>query len=289
MKYGLNVPNIDLGGGALTLAELARDAEEAGWDAFLLEDYIVHHSASAAPTCDPWIALAAIALGTEHIRIGTEVTPLSRRRPWKLARETVTLDRLSRGRLILGVGLGDLNDTGLAHVGEVTDPSQRARMLDEGLDVLVGLWSGQSFNYTGRHYQVEAVKFQPTPMQRPRIPIWVGGSWPRHRPLERAARWDGFCVYKATVDGSWADLTPDEVRSIKTSIEAVRSTPTPFDIVLGGRERGTSSEQERALIRSVAEAGGTWWIEYLPAGDVEAMRAWIKRGPLRVDVKETKL
>jgi hypothetical protein len=96
-------------------------------------------------------------------------------------------------------------------------------------------------------------------------------------------------VYKATVDGSWADLTPDEVRSITTSIEVVRSTPTPFDIVLGGRERGTSSEQERALIRSVAEAGGTWWIEYLPAGDVEAMRAWIKRGPLRVDVKETKL
>jgi alkanesulfonate monooxygenase SsuD/methylene tetrahydromethanopterin reductase-like flavin-dependent oxidoreductase (luciferase family) len=134
---------------ARTLAELAHAAEEAGWDGVFLEDYILYQGVSSTPTFDPWVALAAMALRTNRILLGTDVTPLPRRRPWKLARETVTLDHLSNGRLVLGVGLGDSPETSFTHFGEVTDTRQRARMLDEALDVLVGLWSGEPFQYHG--------------------------------------------------------------------------------------------------------------------------------------------
>jgi alkanesulfonate monooxygenase SsuD/methylene tetrahydromethanopterin reductase-like flavin-dependent oxidoreductase (luciferase family) len=186
MKYGLTLANAGVGGDARTLAEFAALAEASGWDGVFLEDYIVHHSAADAPTYDPWVALAAMALRTERILIGTSVTPLSRRRPWKVARETATLDHLSNGRLILGVGVGDVGDPGFGRVGEETDTKRHASMLDEALDVLVGLWSGQPFQYHGEHYHVEDVTFLPRPLQEPRIPIWVGGGYPLLGPMRRA-------------------------------------------------------------------------------------------------------
>ncbi len=129
------------------LADLAQLAEDAGWDAIFVEDYITHHEARDIPTCDPWIALAAMAPRTRRVRLGVSVVPLSRRRPWKVAREAVALDQLSSGRLILGVGLGDGNDISFNGVGEITDARQRAEMLDEALDIIVGLWGGQLFSY----------------------------------------------------------------------------------------------------------------------------------------------
>ena len=134
MRYSLNLPNGGACADARTLAELAHDAEEAGWDGVFLEDYILYQGVSGTPTFDPWVALAAMALRTNRILLGTDVTPLPRRRPWKLARETVTLDHLSNGRLVLGVGLGDSPETSFTHFGEVTDTRQRARMLDEALE-----------------------------------------------------------------------------------------------------------------------------------------------------------
>ncbi len=284
MHYGLEIPNAGVCGDARILADLAYLAEEAGWDGIFLEDYIVHQSAHDAPTYDPWIALAAMAVRTKHIRLGTTVTPLSRRRPWKLARETVTLDHLSGGRLILGVGLGDVNDPGFAQVGEVTDGRQRASMLDEALDILVGLWSGQSFTYRGEYYQIRDVTFLPRPVQTPRIPIWVGGNWPHKGPMRRAARFDGFCGGKVNDGTDWL-LTPAELRELKASIESQRSPLTPFDIALGGAERGPEPEQERATIKALAEAGATWWMEYVTPsrGGLDAMGAHIKGGPLRID------
>jgi len=263
-------------GDARTLAEFARLAEEAGWDGVFLEDYIVYQSKHGTPTYDPWIALAAMALRTDRIRLGTEVTPLTRRRPWKLARETVTLDHLSKGRLILGVGLGDSSDISFTHFGEVTDASQRAKILDEALEVLVGLWSGQPFSYHGKYYHVNEVTLLPRPIQTPRIPIWVGGGWPHKGPIQRAALWDGTCLYKST----W---TPADVQTLKSSIESQRTASTPFDIALGGRRRGADWEKERKLIRSLAEAGATWWIEWVPPAELDVMRTCIERGPLRID------
>jgi len=288
VRYALNVPNGGECGAPRTLAEFARLAEEAGWDGIFLEDYIVYQndtyrSVPGAPTYDPWVALAAMAMRTERIRLGTAVTPLSRRRPWKLARETVSLDHLSNGRLILGAGLGDVEDKGFSHMGEEIAARRRAELLDESLDILAGLWSGQRFSYRGKHYAVDDVTFLPKPVQVPRIPIWVGGGWPNRGPMQRAARWDGVVPYKQTDDGAWLDMTSADVRALRASIAHQRTTTTPFDIAIGGRERRTDWEQERSLIGAVAEAGATWWVEWIPAADFETMRAAIGRGPLRID------
>lgn len=287
MQYALALPNGGECGDPRALADLAALAEAAGWDALLLEDYIcytndAYHSTPGAPTYDPWVALAAVALRTEHIRIGTSVTPLPRRRPWKLAREAVTLDHLSHGRLILGVGSGDTRDPGWTRLGEVGDAKTRAEMRDESLAILAGLWSGQPFSHSGKHYSVDHVTFLPVPLQSPRIPIWVGGGWPNRGPTRRAARWDGACLYKQTGDGSWQDMTPRDVEALRASIEHERGSATSFDIVVGGRQRSDDWEQDRALIRSLAAAGATWWSEWIPAADQATMRVAIARGPLGV-------
>src|SRR5262252_9411338 len=157
MRYALNLP---IGGPSAhprRLAEFAALAEDSGWDAVFVEDYIVYQNRQDVPTYDPWVALAAMALATSRVRLGTMVTPLARRRPWKLAREAVTLDHLSGGRVILGVGLGDTTDTTFAGFGEETDLATRAAMTDEALEVLAGLWTGEPFSYEGRHYCVDEV------------------------------------------------------------------------------------------------------------------------------------
>jgi alkanesulfonate monooxygenase SsuD/methylene tetrahydromethanopterin reductase-like flavin-dependent oxidoreductase (luciferase family) len=281
LRYGLCLPNGGNCHDARTLAEFAHLAEEAGWDGAFLEDYIVWQGHIDSPTYDPWIALAATALSTNRIRLGTMVTPLPRRRPWKLARESVTLDHLSKGRLIPGIGLGDPSiDVSFTHFGEVTDVDQRAAMVDEALDVLVGLWSGEPFSYDGQHYNVREVTLLPRPVQTPRIPIWIGGIYPRKGPLRRAARWDGACLYKITNEA----MTPSEVMALRAFVDSHRSTAGPFDIAIGGRARGDDWERERAQIFSLSEAGATWWIEYLPpeTGGIEDIQGCIERGPLRI-------
>jgi alkanesulfonate monooxygenase SsuD/methylene tetrahydromethanopterin reductase-like flavin-dependent oxidoreductase (luciferase family) len=210
------------------------------------------------------------------------VTPLSRRRPWKLARETVTVDQLSGGRLILGVGSGDATEPGFRHF-EATDAKRRAEMLDEGLDVLTGLWSGQPFSYRGRHYQLDAVSFVPTPLQRPRIPIWIGGGYPLRGPMERVARWDGACLYKHPPGENEQRMTPEDARSAKRFVDDHRTATGPYDVVVGGSERRVDWHAEREHIRSIADAGATWWTEWVPPADVDTMHAAIARGPLRVD------
>ena len=143
-------------------------------------------------TFDPWVVIAAMAMRTERIRLGAIVTPPSRRRPWKLARETMTLDRLSNGRLILPVGLGALDDAAFGNVGEPTEARVRAELLDETLAILAGLWSGEPFAFSGTHYRFDEMTFRPTPVQQPRIPIWVVGAWPHEKSLRRTLAWDGI-------------------------------------------------------------------------------------------------
>jgi alkanesulfonate monooxygenase SsuD/methylene tetrahydromethanopterin reductase-like flavin-dependent oxidoreductase (luciferase family) len=171
MYYGIQLWAAGIGT-PRTLADLAQLAEEAGWDGFFLEDFITHWQ--GRETYDPWLALAAMAMRTTHIRLGTIVTALPRRRPWKLAREVLTLDHLSSGRMILGVGLGGGGD--IDQFGEVSDVKQRAQMADEAIDILKGLWHGEPFTYQGQHYQVNEALFLPKPVQTPHIPIWVGGG-----------------------------------------------------------------------------------------------------------------
>jgi hypothetical protein len=286
MKYALNLPNGGEWSDPRTLSELAQLAEESGWDGVFLEDYIVWQSQQTTPTYDPWISLAAMAMKTKRVRLGTNVTPLARRRPWKVAREAVTLDHLSNGRFTLGVGLGDTgeavgSDISFTHFGEVTNAKQRAQILDEALDVIVGLWSGKKFHYNGKYFQVKDVTFLPRPVQTPRIPIWVGGGWPFKGPTQRAARWDGSRLYKQPA----GSMTPDDIRALQAFVKPNRGSLEGYDIVVSINRQNSDKEKVRADIQSLAEAGVTWCAEYLAPsiGDLARVQDYIARGPLRID------
>ena len=274
MRYGFVFPGAD----ARAAAEIAREAEAAGWDGFFVWDSVWG--------VDPWVTLAAVAMRTERLRIGTMLTPVSRRRPWKLAGETVTVDHLSGGRLILSVGLG-APETGFAEFGEETDRKVRAELLDEGLNVLTGLWRGQPFNYAGKHYRVRETTFMPPPppVQSPRIPIWVAGLWPNPRSMRRVLRYDGLLPLKRDEDGNLAAATPADVREMKAYVEERRTETTPFDIVLEGVSPGDDPARAREVVRPLAEAGATWWLETMwsPPNTPEDVRARLAAGPPRID------
>ncbi len=290
MRYGINLPITGVKGDVHEVVELACLAEDAGWDAVFLEDYILYFGNPRVPVFDPWVTLAAIAVRTKRIRLATTVTPLPRRRPWKVARESVTLDHLSNGRLILGVGLGDSRDHSFTDLGEETDAKRRVEMLDEALDVIAGLWSGRKFSYQGKHYQVKEATFLPRPVQRPRIPIWVGGGWPRKSTVERAARWDGACLYKVLPDGQHAMMAPADLRELKASIARLRTDRSPFDIAVGGVTPGNKPQQARAHVLPLAEAGATWWAEFARRGglpDSRALRKRIVQGPPRIESRRS--
>lgn len=284
MKYGVSVPNFGAYANPRTVAALAREAEAAGWDGFFLWDHIQFWRGFREPMADPWVALAAVAVATERIRLGPLVTPIARRRPWKLARETVTLDHLSGGRLILGVGLGFPPDAEFQMFGEDGDGRVRAGKLDEGLAILTGLWRGEPFSFQGAHFHVDEVTFQPRPVQAPRIPVWVAGMWPNRAPFRRAARWDGVApmLRDATLDG--ALMTPDDLHAITDYIARQRGDAAgPFDVVLGGRTPGDDPAAGAATVAAYAGAGLTWWIEGCDPlrGTLDEMRRRIAQGPPR--------
>jgi len=278
VHFGITVPNFGSYADIRALADLTRDAEAAGWDGFFVWDHISPAASEGAPIADPWIALAAIALATERIRIGTMVTPVARRRPWKLARETATLDRLSGGRLILGVGLG-FPPGEYSVFGEDADDRVRARKLDEGLDVLAGLWSGRPFRYDGAHYHISDTTFAPAPVQSPRIPVWVAGMWPHRAPFRRAARWDGAFPIHADI----TPLSPDEVREISAYVRAHRTGDAPFDLVLSGESSGDGPFAWKQPLARYEEAGATWWLETITdwRGSIGNMRDYVRNGPPR--------
>ena len=262
------------------LAALAKEAEDAGWDGFFVWDAMIHDP-DDLPKADPWVAMAAVAMATEKILIGPMVTPLPRRRPWKLAREAVSLDQLSKGRLILGVGLGDPSEEEFEWFGEPgVDHKTRARMLDEGLAILDGLWSGKAFSFDGEFYKLQEATFLPTPVQQPRIPVWVGGWWPNKPPFRRAARWDGV-----QPGGAHGPLTPDDVRDLIAYIKEHRPSGEPFDVAIGGVTDGSKPSEAATEAARFAEAGATWWLEVGGgAGEAfpaERVRERIRQGPPR--------
>jgi alkanesulfonate monooxygenase SsuD/methylene tetrahydromethanopterin reductase-like flavin-dependent oxidoreductase (luciferase family) len=277
MKYGFVLP----AGDARTAADFAYDAEQAGWDGFFVYE--------AVWGIDAWVSLTAAAMRTERIRLGTDLTPLSRMRPWKLASETATLDHLSNGRVIVAVGLGAI-DTGFAAFGEETDRKTRAELLDEGLDILTGLWRGQPFSYDGKHYKIKETTFfpPPPPVQQPRIPIWTVGAWPRMKSMRRVLRCDGILPVVMDEQDKWRDLTPDDVRAIKDYVAANRSETSPFDIVIEGETPGDDRVKAAAIVGKWADAGATWWIESrweLPhdSDGLKEVRKRILQGPPQVE------
>jgi len=279
MKFGLSLPNHGDYGDIHRIVELAVLAEQVGWDGFFLWDHIARGD---APQIDSWIAMAAIASQTTKMRLGMLVTPLSRRRPWKVAREIVTLDHLSKGRMILGVGLGDFKEMEFENFGEVSDQRLRGEMLDEGLEIISGLQSGEEFCYAGRHYHVGGTVFTPRPVQQPRVPVWVAGQWPNRKPIRRAARWDGVVPIPRSRDIQ-EYLSVDEMREIMDYVRRYRASDAPFDFCVSGVLPAKKPAEDRAIVESYAAAGVTWWLEfvYSDTGSVMENTERIRCGPPR--------
>lgn len=286
MKYGIYLPNFGPFGDAQVLTGLAQDAEKCGWDGFFIWDHV---AGMGLPMVDTWIALASIALHTQQIRIGTTVTPLPRRRPWKLARETVSIDRISGGRLTLGVGIGGGNWE-WDDLGEQVDLKKRGEMLDEGLSILTGLWTGEPFQFDGNYYHIKETQFLPKPIQSPRIPIWVGGLWPNKAPFRRALQWDGiFPLFFG------ARSEEEELEQIKEAIGYVVTqctNPILLDVVCTGFTFYDKRAQASEAIGKRAMLGMTWWLESITPSrfgldfndewPVATMRERILQGPIKI-------
>jgi hypothetical protein len=270
LQFGLDFPNeLD----ARTLVDLGVEAENAGWDGVFLWDTLLG--------TDAWVVLSAVAARTSRVRLGPMVAPLPRRQPWKLANETIALDQLSNGRLILPVGLGVADHERWNRLGmdKEMDQRVRAKLLDEGLDVLTRLWSGQTVNYRGEHLRIEDVQLAQRPVQSPRIPIWVPGQWPNppKTQLRRMPRWDGVLVG-----------TNVDVRELRTYLAGQRDSAAPFDVVVEAGTPGDDPARATAIVQPLAEAGVTWWIESIwdaprERGGTEGMRTRIRQGPPRLE------
>jgi hypothetical protein len=272
MKFAAALPY----GSARQAAELARVAEGAGWNGIFVGDAIWLE--------DPMICLAAAAMVTTHIRLGTMVVPVPLRKPWKLASESIALDHLSNGRLTLGLGAGAVWMGWQAFPDEVTDTRARAEMLDETIDILTLLFNRQPFDYNGKHYHLkltllDEMYYPPKPVQQPRIPIWVPGIWPRMKSMRRLLKCDGLFPQKMNERGEFEEVTPDDLRQMKAYIDANRTLTSPFDYVAEGKTDGLDSVQINEKMSEWAKAGATWWVEGLWEATQEQAAARLHQGP----------
>ena len=262
MRHGLFLPPFDDLADPAELVELAVGIEAHGWDGLFLWDH-VNRPDPPRPVGDAWILLAAVAQATSRIRLGPMITPLARRRPQRLARETVTLDHLSGGRLVLGVGLGVDTGRELSAFGEIVDPAARGRLLTEGLDLLCDLWSGEPVDHDGEFFTARGVQFLPTPVQRPRIPIWLAARTLNDAPLRRAARFDGLFPI---------ELTPDQIADVLGRIASLRGGLDGFEVASGGDPGDDPSPY--------AAAGVTWWMTgFDPGATVAEVGRVVEAGP----------
>lgn len=278
MKYGFVLPF----GDARIAAECAELAEEAGWDGFFVWEPVWG--------MDAWVSLSAAAMHTQKIRLGTMLTPIARMKPWKLASETVALDHLSNGRVILSVGLGATD----LYKGfpEETDRKLRAELTDEALEILTGLWKGAPFRFQGKHYQLDIPRkpvgpaYPPPPVQKPRIPIWVVGAWNREKSMQRALHYDGLlpAIMDRSGKVSMRPASPQEISDIRHYIGEHRVDAETYDIIVEGQTPGENQAQATCIVREYYDAGATWWIEALWSADkIEQFTLRIKQGPPKVN------
>ncbi len=277
-RCAVGVPNVGVFGDPALLVDLAVAAEQAGWDGFFLWDHLLWHDPQWH-VADPTVVISAVAARTTRIRIAIMVNLLARRRAAKVAREAVTLDLLSGGRLFFGAGLGSL-PTEFTAFGESADPRVRAARLDEALHLLAAFWSGQPVTFDGEHLTATGVTMLPRPVQRPRIPVWCGGRWPNKPPFRRAARWDGV-MPTHTGYGLGETMPPAELRAAVEYTRQHRTAAGQFDVALEGRTDGSAADRGAHHVEPYVRAGLTWWIEALGwwrGAPAEAL-ARIRQGP----------
>lgn len=275
IRCAVGLPNVGDYADPSLLVELGVLAEESGWDGVFYWDHVGY--SNAWPVTDAYVVVSAVVARTSRVRTGVMVSQLARRRPWKFARETAALDLLSEGRLIVGVGLGSTPHEDYEAFGEDGDARVRADRLDEGLEIVCGLWSGEPFSFSGRYYNVAETVFEPRPLQSPRIPIWVAGRWPARRPFRRAARYDGvFPTFEGI--GHSDRPSPEQLAEVVDYVRSVRDPAAGgFDVVVEAQSDGPAPE----VVDAYEAVGLTWWIEKLGwfRGPVEHVRERIQAGP----------
>ncbi|MDA0788510.1 MAG: LLM class flavin-dependent oxidoreductase [Proteobacteria bacterium] len=247
MKCGIVLPRGDVS----QAMEAAARAEASGWDGFFVWDGVWG--------TDAWISLTAAATATKTIRLGTLLSPLSRMRPWDIAAKYATLDHFNGGRTILSVGLGAV-DTGFDSFGEETDVRRRAELMDESLEIITGLWQGQPYEFTGKHYQLTPTDFPhvpPTPIQKT---IWVVGLLSNRKSFGRATRYQGLLPSVRSETGESRPLAPNDITTARRQLDAL-GVDAGFDIIVEGQTDGADVAAAAAEVRRWQECGGTWWIE----------------------------
>ncbi len=273
MRYGIEIVPFGPYADPRPVVKLAQAAEAAGWESLFVWDHLGY--VWGMPSGDPWVTLTAVAQATSSLRIGTDVTPLPRRRPHMVAHTLATLDLLSDGRVTFAAGLGGV-EAELAAFNEVTDVKVRAAMLEEGLTIVDGLLRGEPVNHRGAHYVVENVTLSPRPIQQPRPPIWIGGE--SNAALRRAARWDGWVIGTADETGALI-RTPAKLAAEVAVIKQARTATTPFDVAVSGFSEATATGH----VGEFAAAGATWWLESLYGlrADFDGLMARVQAGPPR--------
>jgi hypothetical protein len=291
LRFGLLVPNVGYYADPARLVQLARAADESGWDGVFLWDHLLIDRAGRLPVADSWTAVTAILAGTRRIRCGPLVVPLAQRQPWKVARETATADQLSGGRLVVGVGLGASADTDFAAFGLDSDLAARARRVDESLTMLDQLWSGREINHQGDHFRLDRVTFLPPPVQRPRIPVWIAATWPAagrgplvraasRGPLIRAARWDGIVPMVREPGG---ELRGPDRAELAEILAATPPQAPGWTVAVPGRLPPNDPHRAWELVTGYRTAGATWWLESFDPWRRDPRQAWswAEQGPPR--------
>lgn len=276
MQFGLFVPPFDGLADPRRVAELAAAAEDVGWAGLFLWDHMLADPGMAVG--EAWTTLAAIAMTTGRIRIGTMVTPLSRRRPWVLARQVVALDQLSNGRLVMGIGLGDDGWREFSAFGEVTEPVSRGRILDESLQAVQRLLGGDQVDFDGHHLSVHAPPFLPRPVQDP-VPFWAACRWPNRKPLARAALLQGcFPIFRGR-QGSPPPPTADDLITLRRVLRDLGAAE-PYDIVVRVALHRLEPGRRADRVAELAEAGVTWTLQSFPPGqDAAEVERIVRAGP----------
>ncbi|MDH5403553.1 MAG: LLM class flavin-dependent oxidoreductase [Candidatus Heimdallarchaeota archaeon] len=272
MKFGIFIPTMGKYADPIQVVEFAKLAENSGWDGVFVPDHIMHGGSN--PWLDANIMMAAIASNTKTIMIGSCITPVARRQPWQLAKELATLDVLSGGRIILGVGIGappsDFTSFGMEY-------KNMGEKLDEALEIVDLCWKGEIFDYDGNHYQLKDVRLLPVPIQQPRIPILIGGRWPGNKPFIRGAKWDGMMP----ISKQWPEaLTIEELRELTSFVnhERIKHSDKKGELII---QLETSEMDNKNLLSSFNEIGVTWVLFSISPrkGSIEIMREKILEGP----------
>jgi alkanesulfonate monooxygenase SsuD/methylene tetrahydromethanopterin reductase-like flavin-dependent oxidoreductase (luciferase family) len=253
VQHALTIPPYGDLADPAALVDIAITAERAGWDAVFLWDHVLRRPTDPQETADPWVAMAAMAVATERVRLGPMVTPITRRRPIKLARECTTLDHLSGGRLTLGLGLGVDTTRELSAFGEVVDARERGARLDEGAELLTRLWSGEEVDFHGEHFIADRVTALPRPAQRPRIPMWFAARGSARKPVLRAARYDGLFPI---------EVNETDLRAMLDFVVEERGSLDGFDVI--------ARPTEEMSYRLLEDLGVTWAVTGPAPGDPAA-------------------